>query len=585
MSARQLTVVAALLLGLVACSNGSASPSPGSAAGLPLVSSPAGYRAEAAARRGGTITVGTWQLPTSFSPYFSAQAAAVPVQDALFDGLLATDPRLQWYGDLVRDVPTVENGGVRQAASGMDVSYQLRPGLRWSDGQPLSADDVVFTYRTITGPAATSGFGQDGYDRISGIESAGESGFVVHFRSIYPAYRSLFPAILPRHRLARVPAGQLAQDGYWRMPDVVSGPFKLLQAGDDRLTLKRNDHYAEGRQGMAFLGHPAYSDRLVFRAFPTRQALLAAAKAGDVEAASDLTERELPTVGRLTGVRVALAPALQYEQVSFNQGPVDPRVGGQPPWAGDPAILQALDLALDRPALQGGPLHNRSPLAATPVSPLLGWAYAADVGATRYDLEQARRLLEADGWTVGTDGIRARNGRRLAFALTSTQDQLMRTNEEEILAAGWRRLGVDVSVQNYSSQQLFADYAHGGVLSRGLYQAAIWAWITPPDPDSEFDTLHSSRTPVPGSSSAQNYSRCRNGAVDEALTQGRGTLDEARRGTAYRAFQHAYAEAHCEMPLYRRLAIGVTSPRLHNFALNPGPAGSSWNLADWWVGA
>ena len=121
------------------------------------------------------------------------------------------------------------------------------------------------------------------------------------------------------------------------------------------------------------------------------------------------------------------------------------------------------------------------------------------------------------------------------------------------------------------------------MLARGLYQAAIWAWITPPDPDSQFDTLHSSRMPALGSSSGQNYSRCQNSAVDQALSQGRTTLSEAQRGSAYRAFQRAYAEAHCEMPLYRRLAIGVTSTRLRNFVLNPGPAGSTWNLSDWWL--
>jgi peptide/nickel transport system substrate-binding protein len=582
--ARRLTGAAFLWLVLAACSPGAPAPSAGGAAGLPAVASPAAYQPRPAPHRGGTITVGTWQFPTTFSPYFSSQAAATPVQNALFDGLLATDPRLQWYGDLAREVPTVENGGVRQVGAGMDVAYQLRPGLRWSDGQPLTSEDAVFTYKTITGPAAATGFGQDGYDRISAVEARGDGAFVVHFRTLYPAYRSLFPAILPRHRLAQAQASQLAQDGYWRKPDVVSGPFTLVQTGDDRLTLARNDQYAQGRLGMAFLGHTAYADRIVIRAYPTRQALLAAAKAGDVQAASDLSERELSTVARLTGVRVTLVPALQYEQISFNQAVVDPSVGGPPPWAGDPAVLQALDLALDRPALEGGPLHQRSPLAGSPVSPLLEWAYASDVGATRYDLEEARRILDADGWTAGADGIRTKNGRQLAFALTSTQEQLLRTNEEEILAAGWRKLGAAVSAQNYSSQALFADFAHNGVLARGLYQAAIWAWITPPDPDSEFDTLHSSRMPAAASTSGQNYSRCQSSAVDQALAQGRSTLDTSQRATAYRAFQRAYAQARCEMPLYRRLAIGVTSTRLHNFVLNPGPAGSTWNLTDWWLG-
>jgi peptide/nickel transport system substrate-binding protein len=582
-AARLTAVAAALLAGLAACSPGAAAPSPGGPVGLPSLASPSTYRPAAAPHRGGSITVGTWQFPTAFSPYFSPQAAATPIQNAILDGLLGTDPTQQWYGDLAADVPTVENGGVRPVGAGMDVTYQLRQGLLWSDGQPLTSDDVLFTFQTITGPAAAAGFGQDGYERISSVEPRGERALVVHFRSIYPAYRGLFPAVLPRHRLGQVNASQLSQDGYWRKPDVVSGPFTLAQVGDDRLTLARNAQYGQGRQGMAFLGHPAYADRVVFKAYPTRQALLAAVKAGDVQVAGDLSERELPTIARLTDVRVALASALQYEQVSFNQGTVDPSVGGTPPWSGDPAVLQALDLALDRPGLEAGPLHDRSPLTGSPVSPLLGWAYASDVATPSYDLAAAKELLDADGWMVGADGVRTKNGRRLAFMLTSTEDQLLRMNEEEIMAAGWRKLGAAVSTQNYSSQEIFADFVHGGVLARGLYQAAIWAWITPPDPDTEFDTLNSSRMPAAGAMSNQNYSRCRSGAVDQALSQGRATLDEAQRGSAYRAFQHAYAQARCEMPLYRRLAIGVTSPRLRNFVLNPGLGGSTWNLADWWL--
>jgi peptide/nickel transport system substrate-binding protein len=580
--ARQLAVAAALIVGLGGCSFGAAQPASGPP-GLPALSAPAAYHSRPPAHPGGTVTIGAWQFPHAFSPYFASQAAAQQVQAAIFDGLLSTDNRLQWYGNLVREVPSVENGGVRQVGSGMDVNYELRPGLRWSDGQPLTPDDVFFTFQAITGPAAAAGFGQEGYDRISGLERRGENGLVAHFRSLYPAYRSLFPAILPRHRLGQIQAQNLGADGYWRKPDVVSGPFTMREAAPFQITLERNGDYVQGRSGMALGGHAAYAERVVFRAYPTRQALLAAVKAGDVQAASDLSERELSTIARLTGVRVTLAAALQYEQVSFNQARVDPNVGGTPPWVGDPPVLEALDLALDRPALERGPLHARSPLAESPVSPLVGWAYASDLGPPSYDLDQARRVLDAAGWRPGADGIRVKNGRRLAFALTTTDDQLLRAGEEEILAEGWRRLGADVAVQNYPSQQLFADFEQDGVLARGLYQAAIWAWIMPADPDSEFSTLHSSRTPGAGQPSSQNYSRCHDTAVDQALAQGRGTLDEGQRGAAYRSFQHAYAQARCEMPLFRRLAIGVVSPRLRNFVLNAGPQGSTWNLVDWWL--
>jgi len=296
-----------------------------------------------------------------------------------------------------------------------------------------------------------------------------------------------------------------------------------------------------------------------------------------------LNERDLGGLTGLSEVRTRLAPALQYEQISFNQADPNPATGASPPWAGDPVVLEALDLALDRPALLRGPLHGRSPAAASPLSPLIPWLHAT-AAQPRHDPEAARRLLDGDGWAPGSDGVRSRGGRRLGFVLSTTTAHPLRAQEEEIIVRSWRQLGVDVRVQNFPVDQLFAGYEAGGVLARGRYEAALWAWITPPDPDAEFGVLHSSRVPAAGDrGSGENYSRCHDAALDAALTEGRSTLDETRRVAAYRKFQGAYARARCELPLYQRLEIGVLSPHLHNFVLNPAPVGSTWNFADWWL--
>lgn len=549
--------------------------------GLPAVATPGPYEPGAAGRSGGTITVGMSQLPSTLSPYLGSQATATPILQAIDSGLVGSGPDLGAYGDLAAEVPTVENGGVRQTGAGMDVTYHLRPGLAWSDGQPITPDDVVYTYQVVTGPGVAAGVGQEGYDRISGVEAAGAQDVVVHFRSLYPAYQSLFSAILPRHRLQAIALDRLASDPFWTRPDVVSGPFAVGEVAADHVTLSRNPHYADGRQGMPFLGHAAYAGQLVFRAFSSRQAVLAAIVAGDVQVASDLTERELPTVARLGGAHVDLASSLAYEQVSLNQASPNPATGSSPPWVGDPAVGQALDLAMNRSSLVHQ-LHG-PPLAATPVSPLLGWAYDARVAAPAFDLDRARQLLEQDGWAPGPDGVRVKQGRRLAFVLSTIADQQLRATERDELVLDWRRLGADVQVQDFSGAELFASYDAGGVLARGRYEAALWSWVTPPDPDGEFELLHSSAAPAAGLRSGENYSRCHDPAVDQSLVQGRSTLDRSQRGAAYRAFQAAYQQARCELPVYRRLDIGVTTPRLRGFTLNPGPAGNTWNAADWWL--
>jgi len=549
---------------------------------LPAVTSPGPYQPSAAPRAGGTITIGTWQFPNSLSPYFGSQTAATPIDQALFNGLVASAPNLDAFGDLASDVPTAENGGIKHAGSGMDITYQLRPGLAWSDGQPITPDDVIFTYQAIIGPGAAAGVAQEGYDLITSIERVGTNGVVMHFRSLFPAFRNLFPAILPKHRLQSLASNQMAADPYWAQPDVVSGPFEVQGIASDRVTLSRNPHYADGRSGMAFLGHPAYANRVVFRAFPSRQAVLAALKAGDVQAGIDLTERELNTLATLTGISVKLSSALAYEQLSLNQAIPNPATGASPPWIGDAVVGEALDLGMDRPGIArrlGGGL----PATATPVAPLIAWAYDAGVAAPTYDLERAKGMLDEDGWVSGADGVRVKNGRRLAFTLTAAAGQQLRATEQDILVAGWRRLGADVTIQDQPVGQLFASYDQGGTLARGTYEAALWSWIMPPDPDSEYDILHSSATPASGRPASVNYSRCHDSAVDQSLDNGRATLDQAQRAAAYRAFQVAYANARCELPLYRRLDIGAASPALHNFALNASPAGNTWNLADWWV--
>lgn len=553
-----------------------------SRARLPSVTPAGPYQPRAAPRPGGTISLGSWQFPSRFSPYFGSQAAATPINQAIFNGLLASAPNLDAFGDLAEAVPTLENGGVRQVGDGMEVTYQLRAGLAWSDGQPITPGDVIFTFQSITAANLAVGAGQQGYELITSVERAGANGVVFHFRSVFPAFPNLFSAILPRHRLQGLTPSQLAADPYWSKPDVVSGAFLVEEVAGDHVTLRRNPHYADGRSGMPFLGHPAYADQIVLRAFPSRQAVLAALKAGDVQADVDLTERELTTVARLSGVDVSVVPALAYEQVSLNQASPNPATGTSPPWIGDAPLREALDLGMDRPGIVrrlGGGL----PPTATPVAPLVAWAYDASVAPAVYDLERAKRMLDQDGWVPGPDGVRVKNGRRLAFTLTAAAGQQLRAIEQDLLVAGWRKLGADVTIDAQPVAQLFASFEQGGVLARGAYEAALWSWIMPPDPDSEYDILHSSATPASGRPASENYSRCHDQAVDQSLDHGRATLEQSKRAAAYRAFQVAYASARCELPLYRRLDVGAVSPALRNFALNPSPAGNTWNLADWWL--
>ncbi len=523
---------------------------------VPSAAIPARYSPEPAPREGGSVSIGDWLLPSALPAIYAQPASAVWIEQALFSGLVGVDPALGYYGDLAKQVPTLENGAVKQVGSGMDVTYTLRPGLKWSDGQVITPDDVIFTWH-----ASQS---QDGYDRISSIDRAGDS-FTVHFRSLYPAYPLLFSVIVPAHRLASIDPAKLPTDGYWAKPDVVSGPFTVADAPGDRYVLQRNPRYAEGRTDMEYLGHLAHLDRLVFQGYATKQEELAALKAGEIMAALDLNERDLDTAAAIGG-RLLAVPGLSYEQVTLNRS--------DPLFKEDPRLVDALMLGVDRTAVIRNVLHGRVTAAEGPVSPAITWVPRP--APLRLDAAAARQELEADGWIAGPDGVRKRDGKPLAFTLVTTSDSPLRAAEADALAGSWRQLGADVKLQAAPPDVLFGAPSRPGSLAGGGYQAGLWAWNTSPDPDG-LRGLFASGSPA-------NYARCASPEVDGALASGAASLDRGKRSAAYQSLAAAYQSARCETPLFWRLDVGLAAKRLHNFAPNPSAAGNTWNVADWWAG-
>src|SRR2546429_8152964 len=160
----------------------------------------------------------------------------------------------------------------------MDVTYRLRPGLRWSDGQPLTARDVAFTWKLIVDPKVPGVLSPDGYAAISRIDIHDPQRFTLHFDRVYPKYLTLFPAVLPQHRLGAVAPEQLPGDPFWARPDVVSGPFKISElVPDGHITLVRNDAWSQGRSGKR-----PHLDSVIYKIYPEAGQLREAARARQV---------------------------------------------------------------------------------------------------------------------------------------------------------------------------------------------------------------------------------------------------------------------------------------------------------------
>jgi peptide/nickel transport system substrate-binding protein len=540
-----------------------------------------GYQPEPARSDGGTVTVGDWESPSNFAPLFNDELTAAQVDAALYAGLTRLDANLRWQPDLASEVPTLDNRAVawNRAAGSMDVTYHLRPGLTWSDGQPLTADDIAFTWRVIVDPHTSGVLTTDGYALISRIDIKDPLTFTLHFDRVYPEYLGLFSAILPAHRLQGIAFDHLAADTFWTRPDVVSGPYKISElVPDEHISLVRNDAWSAGRGGQR-----PHLDRIIYKVFPESGALIEAASAGQVDLALEVPEGALSGLASLKGVLPHFRSALAYEQVTFNQQDPNPLTGHSPPWANDPVVLQALALAADRQGINRDLLAGDAHLADSPIPSALG-RYQAKGQGPAYDPGRANQLLDGDGWTVGADGIRVKGPQRLSFSLSTTIDNPLRLAVQDHLIADWRKVGAEVVAHDARPVDLFSGYAEGGMLARGQFEAGLWTWSIGPDPDGVYPIEHSSAIPSDkNDGKGSNFGRLQDADIDRLLDAGRASVVEADRAKTYAAFERAYAKAGAELPLYERVLTVLTMPRLHNVFVNPGPNTTLWNVQDWWV--
>jgi peptide/nickel transport system substrate-binding protein len=539
------------------------------------------YQPEPARHEGGTLVLGDWESPTNFSPLFNEELPAAQVDALLYAGLTRLDPNLQPQPDLAQRVPTLDNGDVvwNRGTGGMDVTYRLKPGLKWSDGQPLTASDVAFTWRVIVSPQTQGVLSPDGYTGISKIDIHDPLRFTLHFDHVYPKYLTLFPAVLPEHRLGSIGFAQLAGDPFWARPDVVSGPFKISElVPDDHITLVRNDAWSQGRGGRR-----VHLDTLVYKIYPESGQLIDAARAGSVAVALEIPDDQLAGLSSSGAASVQRRPQLAYEQVTFNQADPNPVTGKPPLWKNDQALLQALRMAIDRSGLVKKFFHQQAEVAQSPIPSALSQFHDPDA-ATGFDQAAAGKLLDQDGWKLGSDGIRAKNGRRLSFQLVTAVGSPLRDGIRDDLVAQWRKLGVEVQATSAHPSELFSGYAQGGLLERGQFEAGLWTWSIGPDPDGVYPLEHSSQIPTDANhGQGSNFGRFQNAELDRTLDRGRESLNTVDRARAYAAFERAYARLAFELPLFERVQVVLSSPHLHNLALNAAPDTTLWNAADWWI--
>ncbi|WP_239143985.1 ABC transporter substrate-binding protein [Actinoplanes philippinensis] len=432
-----------------------------------------------------TLVVATSGEPDTLNPVLGYGTDGASL---IFDGLVARDGRNELVPALAEQLPTVD---------ATTVTAKLRPGVTFHDGSALTAQDVVFTYRTVLDPKVDSTLRSD-LDMIDKVEAPDASTVVFTLKYAYaPFLQRLTLGIVP----AKALDGQDVNKAAFNQKPIGTGPYKVTAwTPGDRLVLAANDSYWGGK--------PSNSG-VVVAFVPDDNVRAQRARAGEFDAV------ELAPKLAAGFPKAVKVPTGDYRGVMLPM---------KNPVTGDVAIRQALNAAVDRAAMVAGVLGGAGEPAYGPIPPTSPYADPSITPAA-----DAATILDGAGWTAGADGVRAKNGQKAAFTLMYPATDSLRKELALAVTADAKKIGIEVTPEGLTWD---------AITPRMKNDALIMGWGTPYDPDFISYKLFSSQFAEQGYFNPGSY---QSAVVDKALQDGRSVTGSEQRLAAYTSFQKQLA--------------------------------------------
>ena len=557
---------------------------------------------------GGTVVIADWQIPDQLNPYYSNAFVNTQVFASTMKGLWTVSYDGKWVPDLGVTVPSITNGMIRigdakgscpaEAQQGdtpsFDIDIDLKPGLLWSDGTPLTLNDLKYTWEWNIDPAQTglSG-GTTGWDLITNFDVAadGLTG-TVSFCTGYAGVLGLLSLpILPQHYMSTIPVAEAATLSYPVGAGIenapVSGPFQYASASSSAIEMTRNENFKAGVGGRAA---PAYLDRVVYRFFEgDKAAMIAAAIAGELDVATDMLQFDVPALEGLPSTHELLVDtAWEYEHFDMNQSGGGPGKGH--PALTDPNVRMALAQAINKEELFAtvSPGVPAPEVACTPVAPGLYFRSTENLTCVEYDPEASKTALDAAGWVdTNGDGIRDKDGVELSLLHCHTGAGF-RVTSGDYLAGAFAEIGVELK-NTPSPETVFAGWNEVPAdapcnLAHGNYDTSEFAWVQTFDLLGNFYGYHTSRIPTDANGGdGNNYVRLTDPRMDTVLDELFGLTDPFEQVEKAAEVQSLHTELQPEVVLYYRSSARVVNANLENFFKNPGTSSDMWNIEDWYL--
>ncbi|MGC1381589.1 MAG: peptide ABC transporter substrate-binding protein [Candidatus Baltobacteraceae bacterium] len=505
--------------------------------------------------------------PKNLNPALNSASPTLDISMFVFSWTVRYDANAHPVPDAVSEIPTVANGDV--STDGLTLKYKLRHNIKWQDGPPLTCKDLKFTWQLVMNPhnnVTTT----DGYKDIGSIDCSDPYVAVVHMKRLYaPFLQQLWSEnsnapIFPEHLLAKYndDKGSLNSAPYNSLP-VGSGPFKVVawNRGQDVRLVANPDFY---------LGKPKLKE-VIYKILPDENTAVTELQTHELDMLAQGTGLKWPEYEALAadprnGLRAIRNDAFAWAHVDFNL---------KRPIVSDVNVRRALAYATDKGEIIDKVQHGSAIAADTDQQPHYSWAYTDDIAHYPYDPAKAKAILDADGWKVGSDGVRVKDGRRLEFTLSTQTESSSGKANETVLQREWREVGAQADVKNYPTPQFF-DNSSNGVLQGGNYDVALFSWIGAADPDDS--AIYSGHNMAPHGQNAMFWN---DPVATAGMTDALKTIDQNRRKRDYVAVQQRLALDVPTIILYFQRFPYVYNTDLKGFDPSPvvSPFWDPWNYS------
>ena len=541
----------------------------------------------ALAQRGssGHVNLIYWQAPSILNPYLSGGTKELESASLVLEPLIRFNEKGEMVPYLVEEVPTVANGGF--AADFKSITYKLKKGVKWSDGTPFTAQDVVFSHAYCTGIKGCAK--ANTFAPVDKVTAVNDNTVRITFKTAKPYPYDVFGGpttpILQKAQFNECLGDKAPTCTKQNFNPVGTGPFMVKEfRPNDVIQMVANPNYRDPAK-------PAFATLTLKGGGDAAAAGRAVMETGEFDYAWNL-QLAPDVLARMAkggkGKTVSAFGSL-VERIEMNLTDPSPKHGDlrsttkhPHPFLTDVRVRKALSMAIDRNTLveigygpAGRPTCNLVPAPAAFASP--------NTDCIKHDMAGAKALLEQAGWKVGADGVRAKDGVKLEIQfLTATN--AVRQNFQTLIKQWWTELGVKTELRNVSASVFFGgDPGSPDTFQKFYADVEMYANnFDGTDPESYLAEHVCDKIPRPESQwQGTNMNRYCGPAYDKLVKELSAATGVEKRGTiAKRLNEMLTKDTYVVVPLVDRGRISAHSNTLVGVLLNTWDS-ELWNAADW----